>query len=208
MLWIKDHLLPLVEQYGVVALFISITLETLGLPLPGESALIASAAGAGAGKLNIWHVVPAAYAAAVLGDNIGYLIGRRYGRAVILCYGSRLGITHEKYMKAEEITARYGPLMVIAARFVVLLRQLNGLVAGSTAMPWTSFLAANLVGAALWVGLWSTLAYQFGHSVSIVPLLWHHLSLVSMIVIPVILIAILVLYLRLRKRAVDDKTGF
>lgn len=207
MLWIKDHLLAFVEHYGVLALFISITFETLGLPLPGESGLMAAAAGAGAGKLNIWHVVLAAYVAAVLGDNIGYLIGRRYGRAVILSYGSRLGITPENYARAEEITARYGPLMVIAARFVVLLRQLNGLVAGSTNMPWMSFLAANIVGAALWVGLWSTLAYQFGHSASIVPFLWHHLSLVAMIVIPTILALIIVLYLRLRNRAADDVAG-
>jgi len=169
MLWIKDHLLALVEQYGVIALFFSILLETLGLPLPGESALIASSAAAGAGKLSIWHVVIAAYVAAVLGDNIGYLIGRRYGKTVILRHGERIGITHDKYARAEEITAKYGPLMVIAARFIVLLRQLNGLVAGSTGMHWAKFLIANLIGAALWVGFWATLAFQFGHSVSIVP---------------------------------------
>ncbi|AQS50228.1 hypothetical protein BMG03_20185 (plasmid) [Thioclava nitratireducens] len=196
MLWIKDHLLALVEQYGVIALFFSITLETLGLPLPGESALVASSAAAGAGKLSIWHVVIAAYAAAVLGDNIGYLIGHRYGRAVILRYGARIGITHDKYMRVEEITAKYGPFMVIAARFIVLLRQLNGLVAGSSGMHWAKFLIANLIGAALWVGLWSTLAYKFGHDVSIVPWIWNHLSLIAMVVFPLLLLLIAVLYWR------------
>lgn len=202
-MWIKDHLLALVEQYGVLALFVSLTLETLGLPLPGESALIALSAAAGAGKLSLWHVVGAAYVAAVLGDNIGYLIGRRYGKAVILRYGVRLGITHAKYEKAEAIAARYGPLMVVAARFVVLLRQLNGLVAGSTGMHWAAFLGANLVGAALWVGFWSTLAYRFGHDVSIVPWIWTHLSLVAMVAIPALLAVVGVLYWHLRRRERD-----
>ena len=205
MLWIKDHLLALVEQYGVIALFFSITLETLGLPLPGESALIASSAAAGAGKLNIWHVVIAAYVAAVLGDNIGYLIGHRYGKAVILRYGERIGIAYDKYARAEEITAKYGPFMVIAARFIVLLRQLNGLVAGSTGMHWAKFLIANLIGAALWVGFWSTLAYRLGHDASIVPWVWHHLSLVAMVGIPALLLVIAVLYWHVRWRK-DDIT--
>jgi len=203
MLWIKDHLLTLVEQYGVIALFLSITLETLGLPLPGESALIASSAAAGAGKLSIWHVVIAAYVAAVLGDNIGYLLGRRYGKAVILRYGDRIGITHEKYEKAEVVGAKYGPLMVIAARFLPLLRQINGLVAGSTGMHWAAFLGANLIGAALWVGGWSTLAYRLGHDVSIVPWFWNHLALVAMVVIPALLIGIALLYWRLRRKKGD-----
>lgn len=206
MLWIKDHLLTLVEHYGIIALFISITLETLGLPLPGESALIASAAAAGAGKLSIWQVVIAAYAAAVIGDNIGYLIGRRYGRTVILRHGDRFGITHARYTRTEEITAKYGSFMVIAARFVVLLRQLNGLVAGSTGMHWAKFFGANLIGAALWVGVWSTLAYRLGHDVSIVPWIWHHLALVAMVVIPLLLAVIGLLYWRGR-RGKGDITG-
>lgn len=203
MLWIKDYLFALVENYGVLALFLSISFETLGLPLPGESALIASAAAAGAGKVSIWHVVAAAYAAAVLCDNIGYLIGRRYGRVVILRYGSRLGITDEKYRRTEEISSKYGPFMVIAARFIVLLRQLNGLVAGSTGMHWATFLGANLIGAALWVGVWSALAFQFGHDVSLVPWIWHHLAVVAMIVVPLLLLLIAILYRRIGKAKRD-----
>lgn len=197
---IREQLLALVDQYGVLALFVSITLETLGLPLPGESVMIASAAAAGAGKLSIVHVAVAAYLAAVLGDNIGYLIGRRYGKAVILRYGDRFGITGEKYARVEAVTAKYGPLMVVAARFIVLLRQLNGLAAGTAGMHWALFLGANLVGAALWVGFWVTLAYQFGHNISIVPWLWNHLSLVAMFAIPALLIVIGLLYRRRRGR--------
>lgn len=203
MLWIKDALLGLIAQYGVAALFGIITFETLGLPLPGESALITMAAAAGAGKVSIWHVVIAAWLGAVLGDNIGYLIGRRYGKIVILRHGTRVGITHEKYLRAEQITAKYGPFMVVGARFLPILRQINGLVAGSTGMHWISFFVANVIGAAFWVGFWAMVAYQFGHSVSVVPWIWHHLSLVAMIVIPAILIVIGLLYWRLRVKGKD-----
>ncbi|HDZ82063.1 MAG TPA: DedA family protein [Roseobacter sp.] len=204
MLWIKDYLLTLVEQYGVIALFVSITLETLGLPVPGESALMVFAGAAGAGKISIWHVVLAAYVAAVLGDNIGYLIGRRYGRAVILRYGGKVGVTSEKYTKAEQVADKYGAFMVIAARFVVVLRQLNGLVAGSTGMHWARFLAANLIGAALWVGFWSTLAYQFGHSAAIVPFILQHLSVVAMIVVPTMIVLLFFVYRHMKREKYSE----
>lgn len=200
MLWLKDHLLNLVEHYGIIALFFAILLETLGLPLPGESALIASAVAAGAGDLNIWSVILAAYVAAVLGDNIGYLIGRRYGRAVILRHGARIGITHDKYRRAEIAAQRFGPLMVIGARFVILLRQLNGLVAGTIGMHWAAFLGANLIGAALWVGFWSAVAYHLGHSVSLLPWIWNHLSVVAMVAVPLLMGLLGVLYWRQRRR--------
>lgn len=203
MLWIKDALLGLITQYGVPALFGIITLETLGLPLPGETALVTMAAAAGAGTVSIWHVVIAAWSGAVLGDNIGYLIGRRYGKVVILRHGARVGITHEKYLRAEAITAKYGPFMVVGARFLPILRQINGLVAGSTDMHWIKFLAANLIGAALWVGIWATVAYRLGESVSVIPWIWQHLSLVAMIVIPAVLIVIGLLYWRVRRNGKD-----
>ena len=196
---LSSQLAGLLEQYGTVILFAVITLETLGLPLPGESTIILASAAAGAGKLSIWHVAVAAWAAAVLGDNLGFLIGRRYGRAAILRFGPRLGITPDRYARVEAIARRYGPLMVVAARFVVLLRQLNGLVAGSTGMAWPHFLLANMIGAALWVGLWASVAYQFGHSVSIVPLIWHHATAVASVVV-VTLIATVVVLSRHRAR--------
>ena len=101
--------------------------------------------------------------------------------------------------KAEAITTRWGPLMVVVARFVVVLRQLNGIVAGTTGMPWPHFLAANLVGAALWVGVWTTLAFRFGHDTQIVPYLWHHLNLVAMVVMPLLILALVALHLRHRR---------
>ena len=189
----------LLAQYGIAALFLTITFETLGAPLPGESALIAASAAAARGEFPIRAVILAAFAGSVIGDNLGYLIGRRLGRDAILRHGRRFGVTEAAMAKAEAVTARWGPLMVVVARFVVVLRQLNGIVAGTTGMPWPRFLAANLVGAALWVGIWTTLAYRFGHDTRIVPWLWHHLNLVAMVLVPLLILGLLLLHLRHRR---------
>jgi membrane protein DedA with SNARE-associated domain len=189
----------LLAHYGIAALFLTITFETLGAPLPGESALIAASAAAARGEFPLRDVVLAAFAASVLGDNIGYLIGRKLGRDVLLRHGHRFGITEATMARTEAVTARWGPLMVVVARFVVILRQLNGLVAGSTGMPWPRFLAANLAGAALWVGVWTTLAHRFGHDTRIVPYLWHHLNLVAMVAMPLLILTLVALHLRHRR---------
>jgi membrane protein DedA with SNARE-associated domain len=195
---IAHHLEAFIAQYGLLALLVSVTLESLGAPLPGESAVLLASGAAAAGTLNIYAVAMVAFAAAVLGDNIGYLIGRKLGRAAIAQHGARFGLTEANLQRVEKVAHRYGPMMVVVARFVVLLRQLNGLVAGTTGMRWTSFLAANVVGAALWVGFWTTLAYRFGHSTEIIPYLWHHLGLVAAIAVPLLIAALV--WLRVKRR--------
>lgn len=188
----------MIVHYGLPALFVTLTFESIGAPLPGESAVILAAGAAAAGKLSIWHVAATAFLAAVLGDNIGYLLGRKLGRAAIARHGARFGLTDAAFDKAEAVARRWGPMMVVVARFVVVLRQLNGLVAGTTGMPWPRFLLANMVGAGLWVAAWTTLAYRFGHDVDIVPLVWHHLSLIMAVVVPALLLAAAVVLWRRR----------
>lgn len=190
----------LVSEAGAPALFAVLTLESLGAPVPGETAIVAASAAAARGEFDIRAVAVAAFAGAVLGDNIGYLIGRKLGRATVVRYGRRFGLTDAAFDRAEAITARWGPLMVASARFVVLLRQLNGIVAGTTGMPWPRFAAANAIGAALWVGLWCMLAYRLGRDAhSFVPWIWHHLSLVAAVVVPVLVLGLVVLRLRGRR---------
>jgi len=190
----------LLDQFGIAALFASVTLEALGAPLPGESAVILASGAAAAGKLDMRAVVAAAFLGSVLGDNIGYLVGRRLGRPAILRYGRHFGVTEGRLARVEGILHRHGPVIVVVARFVVVLRQLNGLVAGTTGMRWPTFIAANLVGAGLWVGVWSTLAYRFGHSLAILPFFWHHLSLVAAIGVLLLLAGLAALHLRGRAR--------
>src|SRR5262249_41510852 len=95
-----------------------------------------------------------AWAGAVLGDNVGYLIGRKLGRAAVARYGAKIGLDGARFAAVEGVFARYGAATVAFARFVNVLRQLNGVVAGTLGMSWSRFLLFNALGAALWVGLW------------------------------------------------------
>ena len=187
--WLS-HLEPLVHAFGLPGLFIDVMLEALGLPLPGETLIIVASGLAALGQMNIAAVAATAFAAAVVGDNIGYLIGRKLGRPLIVRHGSRFGITHDRLAAAEGLIQKRGPIVVAFARFFVLLRQLNGIAAGTAGMHWLRFLAANMVGAAMWVGLWSSLAYHFGKDASILPRIWHQLSAIAMIAVPAIILAL------------------
>jgi membrane protein DedA with SNARE-associated domain len=145
---------PYIAAYGSFALFVLIYLESMGAPLPGESLLVATAAFAAAGDISLVAALAAIYCGAVFGDNTGYAIGRYGGRRLLLRYGSFVRISPERLARFEELFAKRGFQIVIGARFVVVLRQLNGLIAGSVGMAWRSFLLANLIGAALWTLAW------------------------------------------------------
>jgi membrane protein DedA with SNARE-associated domain len=151
-----------VREYGLIALFIIVYLESFGAPLPGESALLTASLLAVHGDLKIGDVFVVVWIAAVCGDSTGYAIGKFGGRPVLHKYGPRVGLTEERLAKLEDLFQRHGPLIVIGARFVVILRQFNGLVAGSVAMPWLHFVLANIFGAAIWVAAWCLGPYFFG----------------------------------------------
>jgi membrane protein DedA with SNARE-associated domain len=159
MAWISE-LEPLVRTYGLIGLFFDVLLESLGLPLPGETLILVAAGLAALGEKTLGAVAITAIVAAVIGDNIGYLIGRKLGRGVIVKHGSRFGVTDERLKKVDETVQRRGPFIVAIARFFVILRQLNGIAAGTAGMRWQRFLIANLIGAVLWVGTWCCVAYS------------------------------------------------
>ncbi|MEW2306182.1 DedA family protein [Streptomyces sp. NPDC006655] len=162
------HLAPLLTHYGYWAVGAVIFVEDFGVPAPGETILIAAGIYAGAGQLNIVAVAAIAFVAAVAGDNIGYLIGHTGGRAVVHRWGRYVFLTPERFHAAEEFFTRHGGKIVVVARFVEGLRQVNGIVAGTSGMPWRRFLVFNALGAALWVGLWASLAYAAGTHITAV----------------------------------------
>lgn len=151
-----------IGQYGYAAVALGILLEDFGLPTPGETLLITGAALASRGTLDIWLLLPLAWLGAVVGDGIGFLIGHLGGHRLLVRHGRRIGITEERLDHVRRLFHRYGPIVVVFARFVILARQFNGIVAGMLEMHWAKFMALNALGAALWVGFWGLLAYALG----------------------------------------------
>jgi membrane protein DedA with SNARE-associated domain len=135
---------------GYSALFGIVFAESTGLPVPGETALLAAGVLAGAGRMALPTVVLVAAAAAVLGDNLGFAIGRRGGRRLLLRRGRAAGWRRRSLAKAERFFARHGHRAVFLARWVPVARYLTPLTAGAAAMPWRRFLAYNAVGAIAW----------------------------------------------------------
>jgi membrane protein DedA with SNARE-associated domain len=152
----------LATRYGYLGVAATVFVEGFGVPAPGETAIIAGAGAAGHGRLNVVAVAMVAFAAAVCGDSLGYLIGRTGGRRLVLRWGRLVRLTPERFARVEAFMGRHGPKVVAGARFVEGLRQLNGIVAGATGMPWPRFVLFNAAGAALWVSMWSTLGYVAG----------------------------------------------
>lgn len=157
---------PIINQYGYLAVGGLIFVEDFGVPAPGETVLIAAAFFAGTGQLNILLVMLVAFAAAVIGDNVGFAIGDFGGRPLLERFGKYVFLTEKRLDNAEAFFNRHGGKVVIVARFIEGLRQLNGIIAGISEMKWRQFLLCNAVGAALWVGLWSSVGYFGGNHIS------------------------------------------
>ncbi|HLJ65543.1 MAG TPA: DedA family protein [Stellaceae bacterium] len=153
-----------IGEYGYVAVFLGILLEDFGLPTPGETLLVSGAVAASLGKLDIKWLLLLAFLGAVIGDNIGFVIGQYGGHRLLVRYGRRVGITSERLKYVESYFDRYGEYIIIFARFFLILRQLNGICAGTLEMHWARFLLYNAIGAALWVGFWGMLAYWLGRN--------------------------------------------
>lgn len=160
---IVQSIAPVVNQYGYLAVGGLILLEDFGVPSPGETVLIAGAFFAGLGHLDILLVFLVGFAGAVIGDNIGFAIGNYGGEPLIKRYGKYVLLTPERVGKATDFFERHGGKVIIIARFVEGLRQLNGIIAGMSRMAWPKFLSFNIIGAALWTAAWSAVGY-FGGS--------------------------------------------
>jgi membrane protein DedA with SNARE-associated domain len=153
------------DSFGYWAVLLFVMIEDFGVPVPGETILIAAAVYAGTGRLNVIAVGVIGFAAAVLGDNIGFAIGHYGGRTLVLRWGRYVRLTEERLDKAETFFQRHGAWIITVARFIEVLRQANGIVAGTAGLRWRRFLAFNALGAALWVGVWVSLGYLAGNHI-------------------------------------------
>jgi membrane protein DedA with SNARE-associated domain len=188
-------------HYGLWAILALVLVEDFGIPVPGETVLIAGAVYAGAGRLNVVAVGVVAFVAAVVGDNIGYAIGRYGGRRLAERWGRYIFLTPARLDKAQDFFDRRGSWIIVIARYVEGLRQANGIIAGITEMHWLRFLAFNALGAALWVGTWVSAGYFAGQHIAAI---YHDIttySLYAAIAAVVVIAAWLVFHLRHRSRA-------
>jgi len=167
----------LIASYGYVVLFFLIGLESLGVPLPGETALVTAAAFAALGHLSIYGVVATAVAAAIVGDNGGYWIGRAGGTALVGRYGRFTHLNPSHLERARQFFARHGAKTVFIGRFIALLRTWAAVLAGAARMPYGSFMLYNALCAVCWAALVGTLGYVFGRNL---PQLEHYIGQASL----------------------------
>lgn len=159
---IIQSLAPVIDKYGYLAVGGLLLLEDFGIPAPGETVLIAAAFYAGLGQLNIFIVILIGILGAVLGDNIGFAIGNFGGHPLVERFGKYVFIKPEHIQKLEKFFNKHGPKIIIVARFIEGLRQLNGIFAGLSEMKWLKFLMYNIIGAVTWVSFWAMVGYLGG----------------------------------------------
>jgi membrane protein DedA with SNARE-associated domain len=157
----------LLHSYGYGAVAGVVALESIGLPLPGETTLIAAAIiAATRHELDIGLVIAAAAAGAIIGDNIGFWIGRAFGYRLVLRFGRYLRLTEPRIKLGQYLFERYGGWIVCLGRFVAVLRALAALLAGVNCMGWRRFLFFNALGAGLWAGAYGMGAYYLGKAMT------------------------------------------
>jgi membrane protein DedA with SNARE-associated domain len=163
---ILHSLEPTLNNYGYLAVFGFVLLEDFGVPVPGETILVLGAVYAGAGRLNVALVGVLGFCGAVVGDNIGFAIGHFGGRRLVDRYGRYIFLTPERVDKAQGFFERHGGKIIVVARFIEGLRQANGIIAGISGLHWAKFLFFNAIGAALWVGVWTSIGYFSGNHIT------------------------------------------
>ena len=157
-------LIDLFARYGYAVVFVGVLLESAGVPVPGETALLGGAAMAQFGRLSLVGVVVTAIAAAIIGDNTGFFVGRRGGRALVVRHGSKIGITALRLRQFDGFYERYGPQTVFIARFVTGLRVVGAVLAGGSGLRWRTFLLFEALGAVVWSTAVAAAGYSLAYS--------------------------------------------
>jgi membrane protein DedA with SNARE-associated domain len=153
----------ILATYGYWAVFALVAAESLGIPLPGETALIIAAAYAGhTHHLSPWIIFAVASAAAIAGDNVGFWIGGKGGYRLARKYGHKVRLDERKLKIARYLFDTHGPKVVFFGRFISLLRVYAAFLAGTSRMRWHRFLFANATGGIAWAGAYTLAAYLAG----------------------------------------------
>ena len=151
-------------SHGLALLFVFVAIESAGVPLPGETALVAASILVTRGHYQLWEVIVVASAAAIIGDNIGYWIGRLGGRALLERWEPIARYSRKALPPAERFFAKHGSKTVFLGRFIAFLRVTSAWLAGISHMPWKSFLLWNAAGGIAWATIVAVVSYEFGQA--------------------------------------------
>lgn len=163
-----DRILPLIDHFGYLVVFFGVMLESAGVPLPGETILLASGILAQQGHLDIEDAIVFGILGAVVGDQLGYWIGREGGRPFVLRWGRFVRITPDRLSRTEAFFVRHGGKAVFLARFFAGLRIFGALVAGISRMRWRTFALYNALGGVVWATAVVLVGYFLGSSLDLV----------------------------------------
>ena len=176
---------------GYAAVFLFVSIESSGIPFPGETMLLTASAYAGAGHLQIPLVILAAIMGAVFGDNCGYLLGRTGGNRLVRRYGHLVRLDEQRLEMAQRYYQRHGDKTVFFGRFVAVLRAWSAFLAGLNHMPWPKFAVFDSAGAIVWATLWGVLAFEFGRHLSLVKRLVTDVGIAGVVILVLVLAWIL-----------------
>jgi membrane protein DedA with SNARE-associated domain len=181
----------LLAQYGYTAVFVLVGAESLGVPLPGETILIAAAVYAGTThRMSVWLIFAVAATAAIIGDNIGFLIGDKGGYRLLRRYGRYIRADETKIKVGRLVFDRHGGKVVFFGRFVSVLRTYAAFLAGTLKMPWRRFLPFNAAGGIVWAAIYTFVSYAVGNAITKAS---HTLDLALGAVALVVIVAALIL---------------
>lgn len=163
----RSTLIHLINKFGYAAVFAIVACESFGLPVPGETTLEAASVYAGSThRLDIYIVWFAAALGAIVGDNIGYLLGRVGGYRVLLRWGRYVRLDESKLKVGKYLFAEHGGKVVFFGRFIMLLRPYAAFLAGTNRMNWLRFLFFNAAGGILWAAIFAAASYEFGTAIT------------------------------------------
>jgi membrane protein DedA with SNARE-associated domain len=194
------HFAQFIDQYGYIAVALLVAIESMGVPLPGETAVITAAAFAATGDLSPTGVATAAIVGTVVGGTGGYWLGRWRGKTLLARYGHWLWLNERRVQRAESYFRRHGMKTVFFGRYIVLLRIIGSLLAGVMRMPFARFSIVNLAGGAIWAVTFTLLGYLFGENL---PRLHRHLGEAALVVTGMVIVAGTVYWARFRRQAIS-----
>jgi len=164
MVELVPHLHHVIATYGYLAVFLIVAMESAGIPMPGETALITAAIFAASGTLSIYGVIAAAAAGAILGDNCGYWVGRELGFPLLYRFGRYIRLDERRLKVGQYLFLKHGGAIVFFGRFVAVLRAFAAFLAGVNRYNWEAFFLFNAAGGIVWASIFGTGGYWLGRA--------------------------------------------